>query len=161
MGSEYACVQNGSNDVLCHHNKRLMGYFQFLHGSGIICLLLNIPEKSHWQHLLEKPEEAETHLPFKQTGTTTIFHSDTNPVFGHILIHSFECSGCNTGINFVVILEYTFFQLCSNSGQISFRLTRFRRSHVKRPAVVLTSHTSGASFLLDVSCAPVQNNVIS
>ena len=62
MGSEYACVQNASNNVLCHHNKRLMEYFQFLCGSGIICLPLNIPEKLHWRHLSEKPEEAETHL---------------------------------------------------------------------------------------------------
>ena len=61
MGSEYACVQNVSNNVLYHHNKRLMGYFKFLYGSGIICLLLNIPEKFHWQHLFGKPEEAETH----------------------------------------------------------------------------------------------------
>ena len=32
----------------------------------------------------------EQHLPFKQTGTTIIFHTDTNPVFGHVLIHSFN-----------------------------------------------------------------------
>ena len=31
----------------------------------------------------------EQHLPFKQTGATTFFYSDTNPVFGHVLIHSF------------------------------------------------------------------------
>ena len=55
------CVQIASNNVLCHHNKRLMGYFEFLYGSGIICLPLNIPEKLHWQHLFKKPEEAETH----------------------------------------------------------------------------------------------------
>ena len=90
MDSEYACVQNASNNVLCHHNKRVMGYFEFLYGSGIICLLLNIPEKLHWQYLFGKTEEAETHrlylsyyntipthraehLPFKQTGTTNIF----------------------------------------------------------------------------------------
>ena len=30
----------------------------------------------------------EQHLPFKQTGTITIFHWDTNFVFGHILTHS-------------------------------------------------------------------------
>ena len=46
-GSEYACVQIASNNVLCHHNKRLMGYFEFLYGSGIICLPLNIQEKLH------------------------------------------------------------------------------------------------------------------
>ena len=62
MGSEYACVQNASNNVLCHHNKRLMGYFEFLCGAGIICFPLNIPEKLHWRHLSEKPDEAESHL---------------------------------------------------------------------------------------------------
>ena len=87
------------------------------------------------------------------------FHSDTNPVFGHVLIHSFECSGCNSGINLVVTLEYTFFQLCSNSEQISVRLARFRRSYVKRPAVVLTSHTSYTAFLLDVRCAVQSGHV--
>ena len=46
-GSEYFCVQIASNNVLRHHNKRLMGYFEFLYGSGIICLPLNIPEKLH------------------------------------------------------------------------------------------------------------------
>ena len=62
MLSEYACVQIASNNVLYHHNKLLMGYFEFLYGSGKICLPLNIPEKLHWQDLFEKPEEAETHL---------------------------------------------------------------------------------------------------
>ena len=32
----------------------------------------------------------EQHLPLKQTGTTTIVSFDTNPVFGHILIYSFD-----------------------------------------------------------------------
>ena len=50
-----------SNSVLCHHNKRQVGYLEFLYGSGIICLPLNIPKKLHLQHLFEKPEEAETH----------------------------------------------------------------------------------------------------
>ena len=90
----------------------------------------------------------------------SLFNSDTNPVFGHVLIHSFEYSGCNSGINFVVTLEYTFFQLCSNSEKISVRLTRFSRSHVKRPAVVLTSHTSDTSFLLDVRCAAEQRYLL-
>ena len=32
----------------------------------------------------------EQHLPLKQMGTTTIVSFDTNPLFGHILIHSFD-----------------------------------------------------------------------
>ena len=70
------------------------------------------------------------------------------------------CSGCNSGIDLVVALEYTFFQLCSNVEQISVRLARFRRSYIKRPAVVLTSHTSYTVFLLDVRCA-VQSGHVS
>ena len=88
------------------------------------------------------------------------FHSDTNPVLGHVLIHYFECSGRNSGIDLVVNLEYTFFQLCSNAEQISVTLTRFRRSYVKTPSVVLTSHTSYTGFLLDVHYA-VQSGLVS
>ena len=60
-GSEYACVQIESNNILCHHNKRLMGYFEFLYGLEIICLPLIIPEKLHWQHLFQNPVKAEIH----------------------------------------------------------------------------------------------------
>ena len=45
-GSEYACVQIALVNVLCHYNKYLMGHFEFLHGSRIICLPLNISDKS-------------------------------------------------------------------------------------------------------------------
>ena len=173
-GSEYACVQISSNNILCHHNKRLMGYFEFLYGSVIICLPLNIPEKLHWQHLFEKPEETgihrlylswydaipmrpeEQHLPFKQMGTTTTFsfgyQSCVWPRSGSFFWQN-PCSGCNSGIDLVFSLEYTFFQLCSNAEQISFRLERFRRSYVKHPSVTLSSHTSYTAFLLDVCCA--------
>ena len=58
-----------------------------------------------------------------------------------------------SGMDLVVTLEYTFFQLCSNADQISIRLARFRRSYVKCPAVVLTSPTSYTVFLLDVRFA--------
>ena len=151
--------------MFCHHNKRMMGYFEFLYGSGIICIPLIILETLHWQHHFEKLEEAETHHPCLlntiqynthtpcRTASTIqtnvpprFFHSDTNPVFGHVLIHSFECSGCNSGIDLVGALEYTFFQLCSNVEQISVTLARFRRSSVKRPAVVLTSHKLHSVF---------------
>ena len=158
-----------------------MGYFEFLYDSGIICLPLIIPKKLHWQHLFEKPEEAETHhfylsyyntipthpaeqhLPFKQTGTTTIFSfryqscvwPRSDPFFWQN-----PCSGCNSGIDLVVVLEYTFFQLCSNVEQISVRLARFRRRYVKCPAIVLTSHTSYTAFLRDMCCT-VQSGHVS
>ena len=53
----------------------------------------------------------------------------------------------------VVAFEYTFFQLCSNTEQISVRLARFRRSYEKRSAAALTSDTSYTAFLIDVRCA--------
>ena len=151
-----------------------MEYFEFLYGSEITCLPLNIPEKLHWQHLFERPEEAETHhlylsqyntihthleelrLTFKQTGNSTIFSFGyqscvwpcSDPFF-----RQNPCSGCNSGIDLVVALEYTFFQLCSKAEQISVRLTRFRRSYLKHPVVVLTSRTSYTVFLLGSRCA--------
>ena len=86
-----------------------MGYFEFLYGSGIIFLHLNIPQKLHCQHLFKKPEEAERLIVFILTNSIQyprtpksniyhsnkwvqppFFHSYTNPVFGHILINYFE-----------------------------------------------------------------------
>ena len=101
-----------------------------------------------------QPEEQ--HLPFKQTGTNTIFSLEyqscvwacSDPFFCQN-----PCSGCNSGIDLVVALEYTFFQFCLNAEQISVRLARFRISYVKRRAVVLTSHTSHTVILFDVRCA--------
>ena len=62
-GSEYVYVQIASNNVLCHHNKRLKGYFQFLYGWGITCITLNMPEKLHSRKTIypQKAGEAETH----------------------------------------------------------------------------------------------------
>ena len=119
-GSQYACVQISSNDVLYHHNKRLMGYFEFLYGSGIICLSLNVPKKLHWQHFFWKPEEAvfilvdtipalpeEQHLPFKRTGTTSIFsfgyQSCVWPRYDPFFWQN-PGSSCNSGIDLVVAL---------------------------------------------------------
>ena len=53
----------------------------------------------------------------------------------------------------VVVLEYTFFRLCSKAKQTSVRLARLRRSYVNRPGVVLTNHTNYTAFLLDARCA--------
>ena len=59
-GSKYTCVQIAPNNVLYYH-KHLMGHFEFLDGSRIICFPLNIQKKFDRQHLFEKPKEAETH----------------------------------------------------------------------------------------------------
>ena len=139
-----------------------MGYFESLYGLGIICLLLNISEKSHWQHLIEKSEEAETHQRYlapSRTASTIQTNSYQHHFFIWIpsrvwprcdpLLRQNPWSGCNSRTDLVVTLEYAFFQLCSNAEQIFVRLTRFRKSYVKYPVVVLTSPTSYKSFLLD------------
>ena len=45
--SDCACVQIAPSYVLCHLSKHLMGHIEFLNGSRIICLSLNISEKLH------------------------------------------------------------------------------------------------------------------
>ena len=151
-----------------------MGYFKFLLGSRIICLPFNIPENLYWQHLFQKPEEAETHSlylsqyntiathaeeqhpPFSQKGTTTIFwfrcQSCTWPR-SDLFCWQNPCSGCNSRIDLVVVLEYAFFQLYFSAKQISVRLTRLRRSYGHRSAVVLSNHTSYTELLLYLRCA--------
>ena len=106
--SEYACVQIVCNNSLHHHIKHLMGYFEFLYGSRIIYLPLNMSEKLYYHHFFEEVElnEAETHclhlcqydtisthpkeqhLPFKETRTTIIFSFGYQPVLGHVLVPS-------------------------------------------------------------------------
>ena len=131
--SEYACVQIAPGNVLCHHSKHLMGYFELLNGSRIICLPLNISEKLLWEHVFEKLEEADTlifvnTIQYPRTLKSNIyhlnkrepppfFHSDTNawPRSGPLCWQNIY-SGCNSGND--VVLEYIFFQLCSNTEQI-------------------------------------------
>ena len=103
-------------------------------------------------------------ISFKQTGTTMIFSFEYQPcVFPRSdpFFWQIPCSGCNSGIDLVVALEYNFFQLYANAKQISVRLPRFRRSYVKRPGVLLSSHTSYTAFLVDIRCAVQSGHVFS
>ena len=76
---------------------------------------------------------------FKQTGPTTIFlfryqscvWPRSDPFFRHN-----SCSGCNSGIDLVVCSWIYFLSTLLHCW------TKLRRSYVKYPAVVLTSHTS-------------------
>ena len=104
-------------------------------------------------------------IQYPQTLKNNIYHSNKRvpPLF--FLIGYQSCvwpwpSGCNSGIDLVFTLEYTFFRLCSNVEQISVWLARFRRSYVKRPLVVLTRATSYAAFLLDVHCIVQSGHVL-
>ena len=59
----------------------------------------------------------EQHLPFKETGATTIFSSGYQscnwPHSGPYCWQN-SCPGCNIGTDLVLILECTFFQLKEN-----------------------------------------------
>ena len=66
-------IQSAPGNVLHHHSKHLMGYFEFLHVSRIICLLLNISEKLRCQYVLEKLEKTETH---RLSLRSNIYHSN-------------------------------------------------------------------------------------
>ena len=142
---------------MCHHNKHLMGYFEFLPGSRIIFLPLNISEKLHWQHLFEKLEEVRysspssllircnTYIhPEKQhlysNKRLSFFHSDTNPVLGHVMVHSVD----KTHVLVVTVKLIWLFFLNILSFNFVLRL----------PAVVLTNHCqSYTTFLLNVCCS--------
>ena len=149
-----------------------MGYFEFLDGSRIICLFWKIalraslrkanggrgldssPSSLLYDAISTHPEEQ--HLSSKQTGTTTIFslgYESCTWARSDLFCWENPCSGSRCGIDLVVVLEYTFFQLCFNKVHI-LRFTRFRRRYVNPFAVVLTYHCqSYTAFLFHVRCS--------
>ena len=87
-------------------------------------------------------------------GPPPFFHSDTNPVLGHVLILPVDKTH-------ILVVTVELIWLLLNIVSFSFVPTpknlywaaRFRRSYVNRPAVVLTNHTSYTAFLLNEHCA--------
>ena len=76
-------------------------------------------------------------------------------MFGHVLIHSFDKTHVlvvTVELIWLLLLNVLSFNFVPTPNKF-VRLARFRRSSVKRPAVVLTSHTSYEAFLFDVRCA--------
>ena len=64
--SEYACVRIAPGNVLFHHNKYMVAYFEFLHDYKIICFPFNIQknsEKLHWQYCLWKTRKGRDQSP--------------------------------------------------------------------------------------------------
>ena len=53
-GSEHVFAQIAPGNVLYNHSKHVMKYFEFLNGSKIICLPLNISKKLNWQNVFER-----------------------------------------------------------------------------------------------------------
>ena len=89
-------------------------------------------------------------------GPTAFFHLDTNPLIGHALVHSVDKTHVLVvtveliWLLFLNILSFNFVP----TPRKSLRFTRFRRSYVNHPAVVLTNHCQSYTvFLLDVRCS--------
>ena len=61
-------------------------------------------------------------------------------------------SGCNSGTDLIVVLEYIVFFIFFPTPNKSLRFTRSRRSYVNRTAVVLTKHCQ-SYFFLEVHCS--------
>ena len=138
---------------------------------------MNISEKLHWQHLFEKLEEREwspssllvqynnhTHTlknsiyHSNKRGPPPFFHSDSNPILGHVLVNSVDKI---YALVLVVELIWLFLNMLSfnfvPTPNISLRFTRFRRSYVNGPGVVLIKIT----LLSCLVCAFESDNVSS
>ena len=95
----------------------------------------------------------EQHLPFKQTGITTIFHLNTNLILGHILIHSVDKTHVlvvTVQLIWLLLLNILSFNFVPTSNKF-LRLERIRKSYINRPDV-LTNHANYTAFLLDARC---------
>ena len=99
------------------------------------------------------------HPPFKQAGTTTIFlfgyQSCTWKRFGPFCRIN-PCSGCNSGINLVVVLEYTFSSTLFKSqtnflGSENLAKATYTALLWFKPTTVKVA----LLFLLDMRCSPV------
>ena len=147
-------IAPGNN--LCHYKKHLMGYFEFLHDSRIICFPLNISENLHWQYLKRRGRDSSlspllkpynTHTSWITTSTIQTngdhhFFFICIPVmylvtFCSILFHVLAVTVELTWLLFLNIPSFNFFLTPNKS--LSF--TRFKISYVNRPAVVLNKVT--------------------
>ena len=86
-------------------------------------------------------------------------HLDTNPVIGHALVHSVDKThvlDVKVDLIWLLFLNILSFNFAATSRKF-IRFTRFIRSYVNRPAVVLTNHCqSYTAFLLDVRCSKLR-----
>ena len=89
-------------------------------------------------------------------GPPLFLHLDTNPVIGHALVHSVDKTNVldvTVDLIWLLFLNILSFNFVATPRK-SLRFTRFIRSYVNRPAVVLTNHCqSYTAFLLDVRCS--------
>ena len=89
-------------------------------------------------------------------GPPLFLHLETNPVIGHALVHSVDKTHIleeTVDLIWLLFLNILSFNFVATPRK-SLRFTRFIRSYVNRPAVVLTNHCqSYTAFLLDVRCS--------
>ena len=126
----------------------------------------------HW-HLFENLKEAEArllHLCSNDTAPTTLknniyhsnkrgppafFHSDNNLVLTHVSVYYVDKTNVfqlvvTIELIWLLFLNVVYFNLVLTPNK-SLRFIRFRRSYIKRTAVVLTIHCqSYTAFLLNV-----------
>ena len=84
------------------------------------------------------------------------FHLDTNPVIGNALVHSVDKTHVlvvTVDLIWLLFLNILSFNFAATPRK-SLRFTRFIRSYVNHPAVVLTNnYQSHTAFLLYVGCS--------
>ena len=137
-----------------------MGYFEFLHGLRVICLPLNILEncianissKSYkrqrlivfiFVNTMQYPHTLKNIYHYNKWGPAPLFHSDTNPVLGHVLVHSVDKTRflvVTLELIWLLLLNILSLSLVTTPNK-SLRFKRFRRSYVNRPPVVLIKVT--------------------
>ena len=157
-----------------------MGYFKFLHGSRTIYLPLNVSEKLHCNMSLKNQKRQRliafifvNTIQYPSTLKNNIYHSkkrepplffhlDTNPVIGHALVYFADKTHVlvvTMDLIWRLFLTILSFNFVATPGK-SFRFTRFIRSYVNLPAIVLTNHCqSYTAFLLDVRYSKLPRSI--
>ena len=152
-------------------NNDGMGFFEFLNGSKIICLHLNISEKLHC-NIFSKRQMRQRLIAFIFVKTIqyshtlknniyhsgkqlppSFFHLHTNPVIGPAPVHPVDKTHVlviTAELIWLFFLNKISFNFVPTLRK-SLRFTRFRRSYVNHPSVVLTNCCqSFTDFLLGV-----------
>ena len=99
----------------------------------------------------------------KKWGPLLFVHLDTNPVIGHDLVHSVDKTlvlVVTVDLIWFLFLNMISFNFVATPRK-SLRFTRFIRSYVNHPAVVLTKHRQNfTAFLVDVRCSMLPCSIL-
>ena len=134
-------------------NRHLMGHSEFLHGSRLICLPLNISEKLQAIRSRDSSTSSllmwyNTHAFWRTTSNIELLNkrgsSDNNLILGNALVNPVEL----IRLLFLKILSFNFLQTLSKS----LRFRKFRRSNVHHFVVVQTNYFQ-VTLLFYLMCA--------